>query len=107
MILKTEKIPFNDLVNLQLKPGINLTDHGYNFSIELLQWLEDNGQRNNYWAIGEDSIESIKNWKEFSDLNTTFVVCPIILNTHSAMQRAGEMPVHPAIKSYVIKNNLY
>lgn len=98
LILKAEKV----------SSGVELSSSSYVFAEELVQ--EFRTQRPGaalYWAVGEDSADSVSRWRNWDNLNVPTIVCPIRINLHATAIRSGDRPIHPAIAALVKEKRLY
>ena len=104
LVLKAEKFEFS-----RKKTGslIWLCEYPYVFSKDLATKLIEDFGPNLSWAVGADSAETVKNWKDWDALNIPLVVAPVEIKIHSEAIRAGKESLHPAITSFAAEYNLY
>jgi len=89
-----------------LEGEVELCELEYEYSEDLLKGLRKEGEFK-FWAIGEDSAESVTKWKNFEQLALTVVVVPVSIDIHSTKIRSGGESAHPAITSFIARNKLY
>ncbi len=86
---------------------IQFSDFPYKYTEELVLDLRTRGLKEIYWAIGEDSKDSVTKWRNWNSLNITVVTVPITIPTHAIDVRTKKTSIHPAAAEYVNSNNLY
>lgn len=104
LILKAENLQFSRK-NRQAK--IWLCEYPYVYSKDLAAKLIEDLGPNLSWAVGADSSETVKSWKDWDDLNIPLVVAPVEIMIHAEAIRAGKEDLHPAIKDFADKHKLY
>lgn len=87
--------------------GLILLDYPYVYAEELVRHLRTKFNFPVYWAVGEDSRDDVARWKNWDSLHVPVLVMPVLINTHAAKVRSGELPPHPALSKYIKENRLY
>ena len=104
MVLESEKLP---LVNSLGRDGIFVTEDKYNYSEEMVKNLRALMPGRLLWLIGEDSKNSVQYWRNWSELDVTTIVAPVIINVHAEYIRTGKIQLHPALVDFAKQNGLY
>lgn len=105
LALEEEKISYKK-TNTISENGVYILNHPYQYSIELVNFVKQS--RNNLlWAIGEDLVKSVKDWKNWETQGIDFIVLPIISGHSSTFIRNKAQEPLSAIKKYIELNSLY
>lgn len=98
----------NLLVEQDSKPcNISICDFDYNYVDELVPVLRKISNLKLFWAVGQDIAGSVPGWRNFSDLNLTIIIAPIVLPIHAESIRLGENPLHPSLTDFCKRHKLY
>ncbi len=87
--------------------GVLIEEFSYAYSEELVDYLRQKFPGKLFWAAGEDSADSIKDWRNWKQKGVTTLVLPIEIHAHAALVRQGSALPHPAIADYVKTHKLY
>ncbi len=91
-----------------LEDQVELCQVEYEFSEDLLLALRESSEESyTFWAIGEDSKNSVTKWRNWDSLNLTAVIAPVEIEIHSTEIRKGQENSHPALKEFIASNSLY
>ncbi|MCB0324969.1 MAG: adenylyltransferase/cytidyltransferase family protein [Bdellovibrionales bacterium] len=104
LVLKAESLPTTDTPE---GTGIFIVGEGYVYSEDLVARLRDLRRGAIYWAVGEDGAASVRQWRNWEQLDITAVVLPVIDPVHATDIRLGLAPVHHALLGFCRKHGLY
>ena len=104
ILLKAEKIPIADSLGAH---GVSISTLAYKYSEELVVSLRTQFSGNQYWVVGEDSKDSVTNWRNWDKLGVPVLFAPVIIQRHSTDVRQNSLDIHPAIRQYAVERGLY
>ena len=104
IVLASEKLP---LVSSLGEDGIFVSEEKYTYSEEMVQILRALMPGRLFWLIGEDSKDSVQYWRNWSELDVTTIVAPVVINVHAEFIRTGKINLHSALVEFAKKNGLY
>ena len=87
--------------------GICICEYNYEFSFELVKHLRGNLIGNIYWVVGEDSKDTVQNWRSWDSLNVPVIYAPIVIERHSTQIRQNTTMLHPALVDFCTTRALY
>ncbi len=113
--LKLRKVMIESLCeqeNIELsyirgQKGVAISTVAYSFTEELVNECRKGFGQNIYWAIGEDSAETVPKWRNWEQLNLTVISCPVTVNLHSTEMRSKTVPLHPSLLAFARFHHLY
>lgn len=96
------------VVEQDSKPcNISVCEYDYSYVDELVPMLRKTSDLELFWAVGQDIVGSVPGWRNFSNLNLTFVIAPIVLPIHAESIRLGKNPLHPSLIDFCKRHRLY
>ena len=94
----------NELLSLPLA----LWEKGYHYAFQVVEIIQRLAPESDLmWAIGEDLVDEINDWKNWSTKGIPAVVVPIKPNIHATDVRAGTVSLLPELQAIVDKHKLY
>lgn len=103
-VLRAENLP---LAASPEQNGVRIETYPYFYSEELVDYLRTSQSGTLYWAVGADSAESVKDWRNWKDKQVTTLVLPIEIHAHAVLVRTGQALAHPAIRPFIKQRHLY
>ena len=87
--------------------GISMYTTPYTYSEEVVSDLRSRLPGRLYWAVGEDSADSVERWRNWGSLRVTTIVCPLRIPVHATDVRTGVAEPHPALRPLIEQHGLY
>jgi len=107
-----EATPFalrTKMLHLAIKEeeGVEYSTHPYLYSEELVKHLRDSRQGTLHWAVGEDSVDTVSEWRNWEALSVPMIVAPVSIDVHSTAVRDGKQALLTCLEEFTKEHRLY